>query len=1286
MSARKLRFFSALILVAVIGLLLTPSLYAQIESGRHGRARIVQPINEADRIALTGNTHPEARSANDRGPVANDFAMEHMLLQLKRSPEQELAVEQFLEGLQSAGSANFHHWLTAQEFGERFGLAKSDLDAVTAWLESRGFRLNIVYPSGMLIDFSGTAAQVRKAFQTEIHYLAVKGERHIGNMSDPRIPAALAPVIAGVVSLHDFRPHTMHHLRKANKEFTSVDILGDVTYAVVPADLAKIYNLNPLFSAGISGQGQTIVLIEDTDVFSASDWTTFRQTFGLSSYSSASFTQVHPPAPLPLPGNNCAAPGVVAGNDAEAILDAEWASASAPSAAIEMAACKDTSTTFGGLIAIQNLINATTPPPSIMSISYGQCETVNGAAANAAYNSAYQQAVAEGVSVFVAAGDSGAAGCDNSAAEATHGIAVSAFASTPNNVAVGGTDFSDTFSGTNTTYWNSTNTPTFGSVLSYLPEIPWNDSCASALVSAYEGFSQTYGSSSLCNAPLIGSLLMSTVAGGGGPSQCASGTPSTAGVVSGSCAGWPKPSWQTLLGNPSDGVRDTPDVSLFASDGVWSHFYVFCWSDTANGGAACGSDPSTWAGAGGTSFASPIMAGIQALINQKAGGPQGNPAPVYYQLAAAEYGASGNSSCNSDHGNTVGGNCIFYDVTSGDMDVDCVGPNCYLADGAVGVLSTSTTSFAPAYGTNVGWDFATGIGSVNAANLVNNWPSSSNPAVLTITKTHTGNFTQGQQHAIYTVTVSNQANAGSTNGTVTVTETQPSGLTLVSMAGTGWTCATNSCTRSDVLNGGGSYPSITVTVNVASNASSPQVNQVSVSGGGTASASATDSTTIVVTPAAPTGLSATAGNAQVSLSWNSSTGATSYNVLRSTTNGGPYASIVTGLTATSYSDTGLTNGTTYYYVTQAVNSAGTSANSNQASATPSASSSWSNGYTYRRAVTIDHTKVPNTDQANFPMLFSGTYSYLATTSNGGNASSVNGYDIIFTSDASGTSTLPFERETYNASTGAVNFWVKVPTVSHSSDTVFYMFYGNSSVTTDQSNKTGVWDSSFKSVWHLPNGSTLSASDSTSNGNNGTNNGASAATGKIDGGASFNGTSNYIDVPSSSTFGGYGTVSFSAWIKPSQVNVDQVILIRPVSTTAANPWEYWGFGVASSGSVFAAVSSGIAGSRILTTSSGTISTNVWTHVYVTYDGSTLRTYINGAVDPTTGSGNITIGSGSKDIGIGQSFISGFEEYFDGLIDEARFSSTARSADWIATEYNNQNGPTFYTVGAAVTSGP
>ena len=775
---RKLRLFSVMILLVVLAaLVVAPSVFAQGESGVNGHTRIVQGINEADRVVLGGNTHPEARLANDRGAVANGFALEHMLLQLKRSPEQELALQQFLSELQSKGSANYHHWISAQEFGERFGLAKSDLDTVTGWLESHGFHVNVVYPSGMLIDFSGTAAQVRKAFQTEIHYLNVNGEKHVGNMSDPRIPAALAPVVAGVVSLHDFRPHTMHHLRRAKKEFTSTDLFGDVTYAVVPADLAQIYNLNVLFSGGISGQGQTIALIEDTDVYKSSDWNTFRQTFGLSSYSSGSFTQVHPPAPPSQPGNNCGAPGVIAPNDAEAILDAEWASASAPSAVIEMAACADTSSTFGGLIAIQNLINANAPPPSIISISYGQCETVNGAAANAAYNAAYQQAVAEGVSVFVAAGDSGAAGCDNSAAEATHGIGVNAFASTPNNVAVGGTDFSDTYSGTNTTYWNSSNTNVFGSAISYVPEIPWNDSCAGELVSNYLGYSPTYGSTSLCNDPLFGSFFASTVAGGGGPSQCANGAPTTAGVVSGSCAGWAKPAWQSVFGNPSDGVRDTPDVSLFAADGLWSHFYVFCWSDTANGGAACGADPSAWSGAGGTSFASPIMAGIQALINQKAGGPQGNPAPIYYQLAAVEYGSSGSSSCNSDNGNAVGSSCIFYDVTSGDMDVDCVGPNCYLADGTVGILSTSNTSFAPAYGTNVGWDFATGIGTVNAANLVNNWPTSAPQPSFTLSASPTTlTFLQGGS-GFSTVTI-NPVNGFSASVNLTASGL-PSGVTAV---------------------------------------------------------------------------------------------------------------------------------------------------------------------------------------------------------------------------------------------------------------------------------------------------------------------------------------------------------------------------------------------------------------------------------------------------------------------------------------------------------------------------
>src|SRR5215472_1191561 len=276
---RKFAFF---FVAALAVLLAAPVAFAQTRPGQDAHPRISQSIVETNRITLPGNTRPEATLANDRGPVANNFAMEHMLLQLKRSPEQEQALQQFIEELNTKDSPNFHHWLTAQEFGEKFGVAKSDLDLITAWLESHGFRVNVVYPSGMLIDFSGTAAQVRQAFQTEIHHLEVKGERRVANVSDPQIPAALAPVVAGIVSLHDFRPNAMHKMHQPRSQFTFADPLGGTNYAVVPADLAKIYNLNPLFNAGVSGQGQTIVLIEDTDVFTAADWSTFRSTFGLS--------------------------------------------------------------------------------------------------------------------------------------------------------------------------------------------------------------------------------------------------------------------------------------------------------------------------------------------------------------------------------------------------------------------------------------------------------------------------------------------------------------------------------------------------------------------------------------------------------------------------------------------------------------------------------------------------------------------------------------------------------------------------------------------------------------------------------------------------------------------------------------------------------------------------------------------------------------------------------------------------------------------------------------------
>ena len=230
--------------------------------------------------------------------------------------------------------------ITAQQFGQRFGVAQQDIDALTRWLGSYGFNINAIYPSNMLIDFSGTASQVRAAFHTEIHNLEVKGTRHVANMSEPQIPAALAPVVLGIVSLHNFRPHGAHKMRMPSASYTFAGSSGGTEYGMVPGDLATIYNLNPLFTSGVTGKGQTIALIEDTDLYTTSDWKTFRSTFGLSSFSSGSLTTVHP-------GSNCLAPGLVGSNEAEAILDAEWATAAAPNAAIEMATCADTATTFG---------------------------------------------------------------------------------------------------------------------------------------------------------------------------------------------------------------------------------------------------------------------------------------------------------------------------------------------------------------------------------------------------------------------------------------------------------------------------------------------------------------------------------------------------------------------------------------------------------------------------------------------------------------------------------------------------------------------------------------------------------------------------------------------------------------------------------------------------------------------------------------------------------------------------------------------------------------------------
>ena len=312
------------------------------------------------------------------------------------------------------------------------------------------------------------------------------------------------------------------------------------------------------------------------------------------------------------------------------------------------------------------------------------------------------------------------------------------------NVSVGGTDFEDVYNSKSTTlnipistYWNSTNTTTYGSAKSYIPEIPWNESCASVLIANYVGGASgvngaftTFGTTGFCNTTTGEADYISAVGAAGGPSGCATGEgtdQSNYGVVDTACTGYAKPSWQSgIFGNPADGVRDIPDVSLFASSGVWGHFATICYSDTTNGGTSCSGAPSTWSGFGGTSVAAPAMASIQALVNEKWSLTKvGNPNMTYYSIASSEFGASGNSNCysiNQAVRRGLGTGCTFYDITQGDIDVDCIdngtiSTGCYLPSGTYGVLGTQVLNSATRTAAGSGYTSATcALGAPSNAN------------------------------------------------------------------------------------------------------------------------------------------------------------------------------------------------------------------------------------------------------------------------------------------------------------------------------------------------------------------------------------------------------------------------------------------------------------------------------------------------------------------------------------------------------------------------------------------
>jgi subtilase family serine protease len=726
-------------------------LLASILIGGTGTASAAEPerlittgIDESQLVTLGGNTPPAGVAGeNDRGSVDDDLRFGHLLLLLKRAPQTEARLQQLIGAMHDARSPEFHHWLTPEQLGALFGANPSDVAAICQWLESHGFSINQVHKSGLIVDFSGTARQVRETFHTEIHNLVLaNGEKHVANVRDPQIPAALAAAVEGV-PLHDFFPRprltrlgpvALDHATGRWMPHFTLPFQGIEFHVVGPYDFATIYNLLPLWSQGFTGKGVTIATVEDSNLAHASDWATFRRTFGLSAFKQGNFRQIYPACENP--GQN--------GDEVEAALDVEWASAAAPDANIELSACANSTTTSGLDLAILNLLE--TRPPDIISDSYGLCETVTGQAEVALENFEAELATIEGVTFFIAQGDTGADECApvESTNYSTLGInsgdnTASAFA-----VDVGGTDFmvqynADTRGIPVSNYWSGTNDPrTLASALSYVPEIPWNDGCTSRLiftdpVMTNGSFGQSFGASGFCNSAVGEANFVFDIAGSGGPSTCFTGTPSVPGVVSGTCKGNPKPPFQRgVPGIPQDGLRDQPDLSLFAGNGVWGSFYVECFSDVSQGGAPCTArNDAILLGGGGTSFASPAMAGILALIEQRFG-RQGDANYVLYYLAGRQFREQGPWRCDASQrsGRLPAPSCVFNDITLGDMDIPC-GQNSdgqfYDCHGAtttlIGELSTSDSRNDPAYRATVGYDLATGLGSVNATNLFYAWPA-----------------------------------------------------------------------------------------------------------------------------------------------------------------------------------------------------------------------------------------------------------------------------------------------------------------------------------------------------------------------------------------------------------------------------------------------------------------------------------------------------------------------------------------------------------------------------------
>ncbi len=565
-------------------------------------------IDDNDRTVLSGNVHVNARAEYDAGAADAALPLDRMILTLRLTPEKQTSLVRLLAEQQNPASPNYRRWLTPEEYGAQFGPTPADVAAATGWLASQGFTVQEVAKSGAWINFSGTAGTVERAFRSQIRNYTVNGRLHHANAQNPSIPRGLADLVGGVVTLHDFPRTAMNHgIRPLAQAGSQPQYTVGSTHNLSPGDFATIYNVTPLYNAGIDGTGQVIAIVGRTHP-SATNWSNFRSKMGLP---------VNPPQVI-LNGTD---PGDLgSGEDGEADLDVEWSGAVAKNATIKFVVSKSTASTDGVDLSAQYIVNNNLAP--VMSTSFGLCEAQMSAAENLFYNNLWSQAASQGITSFVSTGDSGVAGCSSGSATSGSGKGINGLASTPYNVAVGGTQFSDGAGG----YWGSANV-NYASALGYIPEVAWNES--------------------------------GSVSGGSGLWATSGGASSI----------YAKPTWQVAPGVPADGKRDIPDVSLTASsyDGylvqTQGALYVI----------------------GGTSAASPSFAGLMALIVQKTGQRQGNANIRFYQLGAAQYNGAGPA--------------VYHDATSG----------------------SNTVPGVTGYSCTVGYDQATGLGSVDATALAANW-------------------------------------------------------------------------------------------------------------------------------------------------------------------------------------------------------------------------------------------------------------------------------------------------------------------------------------------------------------------------------------------------------------------------------------------------------------------------------------------------------------------------------------------------------------------------------------